>query len=85
MKSLKTTALFALISLSSITTIGAKSVMAQTGTDPWTGATYDTSNCVGYNSCYVDSTGNVSGSNNIANPYEFHYSPDHTNEYRLLH
>ena len=85
MKSLKTTTLFALISLGSISTITAKPVMAQYGTDPWTGAQYDTSNCVGYNSCYVDSTGNVSGSDNIANPYEFHYDPTYTNEYRYLH
>lgn len=84
MKSLTTTALFALISLGSIAAIAAKPAMAQTGTDPWTGATYDTSNCVGYNSCYVDSVGNVSGSNNIANPYEYHYNSDYTNEYRLL-
>ena len=81
---MKTTVLFALISLSTITAATVKPASAQTGVDPWTGAEYDTSNCVGYNSCYVDSWGNVSGSNNLPEAYDYQYDPSYSNEYRQL-
>ena len=84
MKSIKTTALLALILSGTTVAATMKSASAQVGVDPWTGAEYDTSNCVGYNSCYVDSWGNVSGSNNLPEAYDYQYDPTYTNEYRQL-
>ncbi len=72
MKSIKTTALLALISLGAIAS-GIKPALAQTGIDPWTGNTYDTSGCAAYNSCYVDGYGDVYGSDNYADPYSYTY------------
>lgn len=72
MKLLQTTAVLTLVSLGAIATnIGSAS--AQTGVDPWTGNTYDTSECAGYNSCYVDNYGDVYGSNNWEDPYHYGY------------
>lgn len=59
MKSTETTAILALTSLSTIV-IGWQPVSAQTGVNPHTGQTYDTSHCLLYNNAYVDSYGNVS-------------------------
>ena len=74
MKSFKTTALLtALISLSAITTTVIKPASAQTGYDPYSGLNYDTSDCAGYNSCYVDNWGGLHGSDNLQDPYDYTY------------
>lgn len=68
MKSITTTALLALISLTTLAT-GIKPASAQQiGYDMWTDTTYDTLNCVGYSSCYRDGYGDIHGSNNEYNP-----------------
>lgn len=72
MKSIKTTAILALVSLSAVAT-GIKPASGQTGYDPWNGNTYDTSECAGYNSCYVDNYGTIYGSNNWEDPYHYDY------------
>ncbi|MGD1920533.1 MAG: hypothetical protein ACFCAD_17600 [Pleurocapsa sp.] len=68
MKSIKTTAVLALISFGTITAAAIKPAFAQTGYDMWTGNTYDTSNCAGYSNCHVDGYGTVYGTNSTANP-----------------
>lgn len=80
-KSIKTTTLCALLSLGAIATI--KPASAQTGYDMWTDTTYDTSNCNGYSSCYVDGYGDVYGSNEAYNPGSYGY--DDTTWYNQLY
>ena len=82
MKSIRTTALLTLVSLTAIAT-GIKPASAQTGYDMWSGNTYDTSNCAGYNSCYVDNYGDVYGSDNYYNPGS--YTWDDTTWYNQLY
>ncbi len=73
MKSMTKIALLSLISLAALTT-GVRSASAQqTGYDMWSGNTYDTSNCVGYSSCYVDGYGDVYGGNTEYNPGSYTY------------
>lgn len=76
MKSIKTTVIFTLISLSTIAS-GVKSASAQSGYDMWTDSNHDTSNCYGYTSCYVDNWGQVRGSNDAYNPGSY-YPEDYT-------
>lgn len=82
MKSLKITATIALVSLGAIAT-GVKPASAQTGYDMWTDTTYDTSNCSGYSSCYVDGYGDVYGSNDAYDPGSYGY--DDTTWYNQLY
>jgi|GEM_PF-5359757 len=83
MKSIKTTAILTLVSLGTIASATIKPASAQTGTDPWTGNTYNTSECAGYNSCYSNQYGEVFGSNNWNDPYHYQYD-DYGNEYHQL-
>ena len=69
MKLIKITA--TLILSASAISAGIKPASAQTGYDMWTDTTYDTSNCSGYTSCYVDGYGDVHGSNSQYDPGSF--------------
>ena len=83
MKSIKTNALLAaVVSLGAIAST-IRPASAQTGYDMWTGNTYDTSNCSGYSSCYVDGYGDVYGSNNPYDPGSYTY--DSTTWYNQLY
>ena len=81
MKSIKSTALLTLISLGTLTAVEPAS--AQTGYDMWSDTTYDTSNCAGYSSCYVDGYGDVYGSSDAYDPGSYGY--DDTTWYNQLY
>lgn len=70
MKSIKI-ALLTVVSLTAMATAKSASAQAQTGYDMWSDTTYDTSNCNGYKSCYVDGYGDVHGSNDDYQPGSF--------------
>ncbi|MBE9045854.1 hypothetical protein IQ255_15815 [Pleurocapsales cyanobacterium LEGE 10410] len=74
MKSFKTATILCLSCLGAIAITSTKPATAQTGYDMWTENNYDTSNCTGYSSCYVDSWGQVTGSNDAYDPGS--YYPD---------
>ena len=82
MKSIKITAVLALISLSAIP-MEIEPASAQNGYDLWTDTTYDTSNCSGYSSCYVDNYGTVYGSNDAYDPGSYGY--DNSSWYKQLY
>ena len=81
MKSIKTnTLLAALVSLSAIAT-AVKPVSAQNVYDPWTGQTYDTTQCYNtYDNCWVNHYGEVFGSYNGSEPNPNTYTWD-SNQY----
>ena len=82
MKLIKTTSILAL-SIGAIASAAVKPVSAQTGYNPWTGNTYDTSECYYSNSCYVDQYGDVYGSDNWNDPYDYQYDSSGNTYYQL--
>lgn len=75
MKSIKTTALLAVLSLGTLTAIEPAS--AQPGYDMWTDTTVDTTNCQGHTSCWVNGWGEVTGTNDPYDPGS--YVPNSSN------
>ncbi len=83
MKSIKITAILALVSLSAIAT-AVKPASAQTGTDPWNGNVYDISKCGYSNSAFVDRWGTVYCSDELPDDYTYYNGSVYHGEFRQL-
>lgn len=71
MKLIPTTALLTVLSLGTLTATTTRPASALPGYDMWTDTTVDTTNCQGYNSCWVNGWGEVTGTNDPYDPGSF--------------